>query len=116
MPSSPPVTPNRPTRGPGSSLVSISDDQGTLYEAGYNTQRTGGPGNVISSKSQDEQAKDRRGTFGGGGQVSSGGGKHSTFYWGKRECYTCFLIPQGRLCVCGGGGDYLGRVYVEGGG
>ena len=87
MPSSPPLTPNRPTRGPESNLVSTSGGHGTLYETGYNTQRTGGPGNVVSSKSQEEQAKDRRGAFGvvveeeeeveGQGQASSGG-KHST--------------------------------------
>ncbi|RPB28007.1 hypothetical protein L211DRAFT_479105 [Terfezia boudieri ATCC MYA-4762] len=77
MPLSPPLTPNRPTRGPGSNLVSTSDDHGTPYETGYSTQRTGGPGNVISSKSQEEQAKDRRGTF-GEGQASNSGGKHST--------------------------------------
>jgi len=79
MSSSPPLTPNRPTRGPESSLVSISDDQGTPYETGYNTQCTSGAGNVISSKSKQEQAKDHRGVFGAVEEQMprDSGGKHS---------------------------------------
>lgn len=78
MPSSPPLTPNAPTRGPESNLISTSAEEGTPYEAGYNTRSTGGPGAVIDSRSEDQQARDRMGTFGAGEREgAASGGKRS---------------------------------------